>query len=102
MNEHAVAGCRRIGQGLFVKELDRALKRRGLTLSAFEHDLVAELHGNQQKVMTTVAPRTLGVQMKSTPLVRAERTGDLSGGPETVEGRTLGHQAGDRGEDHMA
>ena len=60
MNEQAVLGCRRPGEGLFIKALDRELKRRRLAVPAFEHDLAAELRGNRQAVLATGAPRTLG------------------------------------------
>ena len=46
MNERAVLGCRRAGEGLFIQELDRALSHRHLTVPAFEHDLAAELRGD--------------------------------------------------------
>lgn len=60
MNDRAVLGCRRPGQGLFIEALDRQLRRRGLTLPAFEHDLAAELRGQRQVVLAGSAPRTLG------------------------------------------
>ena len=60
MNEQAVLGCRRPGEGLFIKALDRQLKRRGITVPALEHDLAAELHGKRQTLLATPAPRTLG------------------------------------------
>lgn len=60
MNEQAVLGCRRPGEGLFIKALDRALKRRRLTVPALEHDLAAELRGQHQAVRATPTPRTLG------------------------------------------
>jgi uncharacterized protein YbbK (DUF523 family) len=60
MNEQAVLGCRRPGEGLFIKALDRQLKRRGLTVPALEHDLAAELRGKRQTVLATPALRTLG------------------------------------------
>jgi uncharacterized protein YbbK (DUF523 family) len=60
MNEQAVLGCRRPGEGLFIKELNRQLKRRGITVPALEHDLAAELHGKRQTLLATPAPRTLG------------------------------------------
>jgi hypothetical protein len=60
MNEQAVLGCRRPGDGLFIDALDRRLKRRGLTVPAFEHDLAAELRGRPQTVLTPPAPRSLG------------------------------------------
>lgn len=59
MNEQAVLGCRRAGEGLFSKALDRELKRRHLTVPAFEHDLAAELRGQRQAVLAA-PPRTLG------------------------------------------
>lgn len=43
MNEEAVLGCARAGEGLFVAELRRALRRRGLDVPMREHDLAAEL-----------------------------------------------------------
>lgn len=60
MNEHAVLGCRRSGEGLFIAALGRELKRRGLTLPALEHDLAAELRGERQTVLVTPPPRVLG------------------------------------------
>ncbi len=60
MNEQVVLGCRRPGDGLFIDALDRRLKRRGLTVPAFEHDLAAELRGRRQTVLTPPAPRSLG------------------------------------------
>jgi uncharacterized protein YbbK (DUF523 family) len=60
MNEQAVLGCRRPGEGLFIKALDRQLKRRGKTVPALEHHLAAELRGQRQILLATPAPRTLG------------------------------------------
>ncbi|ORV60297.1 hypothetical protein AWC03_12790 [Mycobacterium europaeum] len=60
MNERAVLGCRREGEGLFIAALGRALRRRGLAVPAFEHDLTAELHGARQKPLAAGAVRTLG------------------------------------------
>lgn len=45
MNEQAVLGCRRPGEGLFIQAVVRALRRRGLEVPLLEHDLVAELRG---------------------------------------------------------
>ena len=59
MNQQAVLGCRRAGQGLFITALDRELKRRRLTVHAFEHDLPAELHGQRQTLLAAPALRTL-------------------------------------------
>lgn len=61
MNDRAVLNCRRAGEGLFIKELDRELKRRRMILPAREHDLAAELRGEQQAVLTGKPPRMLGV-----------------------------------------
>ena len=63
MNEQAVLGCRRPGEGLFIKALDRQLKRRGITVPALEHDLAAELRGKRQTLLATPAPRTLGTAL---------------------------------------
>ena len=60
MTEQVVLGCRRSGEGLFIDALDRRLKRRGKTVPAFEHDMVAELRGHRQTVLTSPAPRSLG------------------------------------------
>ena len=60
MNERAVLNCRRAGEGLFIEALDRELKRRKMVLPAMEHDLVAELRGEQQTVLAGTPPRTLG------------------------------------------
>ncbi|MFG1930686.1 hypothetical protein ACGFK1_08500 [Mycobacterium sp. NPDC048908] len=60
MNEQAVLGCRRSGEGLFIKALDRELKRRRLTVPALEHDLAAELRGQRQAVLDAGTLRTLG------------------------------------------
>ena len=47
-------------EGLFIKALDRELKRRRLTVPALEHDLAAELRGQRQAVLATRSSRTLG------------------------------------------
>lgn len=60
MNERAVLGCRRTGEGLFIAALDRRLSRRGLQVPALEHDLAAELRGARQTVLAAGAVRTLG------------------------------------------
>jgi uncharacterized protein YbbK (DUF523 family) len=61
MNDRAVLACRRPGEGLFIRALDRELRRRRLTLPAFEHDLAAELRGTRQRVLKTGPQRTLGM-----------------------------------------
>ncbi|NHU49182.1 2-thiouracil desulfurase family protein [Rhodococcus sp. A14] len=60
MNEQAVLSCRREGEGLFIRLLDRELRRRGLTVPALEHDLTAELRGERHSVLSAPPPRTLG------------------------------------------
>ena len=60
MNEKAVLGCRRPGEGLFIKAFDRQLKRRGISVPALEHDLAAELAGRRQTLLATPAPLMLG------------------------------------------
>ncbi|OBH51438.1 hypothetical protein A5687_11135 [Mycobacterium mantenii] len=60
MNERAVLGCRRQGEGLFIAALDRQLRRRGLEVPALEHDLAAELRGSRQALRAAGAVRTLG------------------------------------------
>jgi predicted secreted protein len=66
MNERAVLGCRRPGEGLFIKALDRRLKHRGKKVPALEHDLAAELHGKRQTLLGKPAPRTLGTALDVT------------------------------------
>lgn len=61
MNNQAVLGCRRAGEGMFVGLLDRELRRRGLTVPALEHDLAAELRGERYSVLAIPPTRTLGV-----------------------------------------
>ena len=60
MNDHAVLSCRRPGEGIFIHELDRQLKRRGIALPALEHDLAGELQGDVQPLLEAPAARTLG------------------------------------------
>ncbi|OBB82676.1 2-thiouracil desulfurase family protein [Mycobacterium sp. 852002-30065_SCH5024008] len=68
MNERAVLGCRRKGEGLFIAALDRRLRRRGLEVPALEHDLAAELRGSRQALLAADALRTLGgVANRETP-----------------------------------
>jgi uncharacterized protein YbbK (DUF523 family) len=62
MNEQAVLSCRRPGEGLFIEALDGRLKRRGIAVPSFEHDLATELHKGTQPLLTTPAPRTLGIR----------------------------------------
>lgn len=60
MNEQAVLACRQSGEGLFMKALDRELERRDLTLPAYQHDLAAELFGQDQMVLESGVKRMLG------------------------------------------
>jgi hypothetical protein len=70
MNEKAVLGCRRPGEGLFITALDRELRRRRLTVPAFEHDLAAELRGKPQRVLPSGAARTLGLSPRTSAEAR--------------------------------
>jgi hypothetical protein len=54
MNE-IVRRCMKPGSGLFIKELIRALKRRGHTAPFFAHDLIAELDGKPSTVTLPLA-----------------------------------------------
>jgi uncharacterized protein YbbK (DUF523 family) len=60
MNERAVLDCRMPGQGLFIEELDNRLRRRGVRVPAWEHDLAAELSGASQKLLASPPPCSLG------------------------------------------
>ena len=64
MNEQAVLRCRRDGDGLFIRALDRQLRRRGLTVPALEHDLAAELGGRRQSLLALPPARVLGVRAR--------------------------------------
>jgi predicted secreted protein len=51
VNRDAVVACRVTGSGLYVKSLERQLRRRRLTPPLLEHDLVAEMRGERQEVL---------------------------------------------------
>ena len=70
MNEQAVLACRRPGEGLFIKALDRELQRRRLTVPAIEHDLAAELCGQHQVVLAKPILRTLGALTRTSATAR--------------------------------
>lgn len=50
VNREVVLACRRAGRGLFVEALSDELARRGLVVPLLEHDLVAEMRGERQRV----------------------------------------------------
>lgn len=52
INERVVAGCRVAGEGLFVTALRRRLRRRGIDLPMIEYDLIAEMRGVNQRLLT--------------------------------------------------
>jgi hypothetical protein len=51
VNRDAVIACRVAGSGLYIKSLERQLRRRRLTSPLLEHDLVAEMRGEHQEVL---------------------------------------------------
>jgi predicted secreted protein len=51
VNRDVVLACRQAGAGIFIRSLQRQLRRRGLAVPLLEHDLVAEMHGQQQHVL---------------------------------------------------
>ena len=51
VNKQVVMACRRAGSGIFIRALERELDRRGLRVPLFEHDLVAEMRGERQRVL---------------------------------------------------
>jgi predicted secreted protein len=51
MNERAVAGCQRPGEGLFIRRLRRRLERKGLSVPFVEFDIVAEMRGQRQRTL---------------------------------------------------
>jgi predicted secreted protein len=54
-NERAVADCRIVGEGLFIRTLKRQLSRRQIEVPLLEHDLVAEMHGDPQVSLEVLA-----------------------------------------------
>jgi predicted secreted protein len=51
VNEQAVLGCRQTGEGLFIRELQRELRRRHIEVPFLEHDLAAEMRGERQVLL---------------------------------------------------
>jgi uncharacterized protein YbbK (DUF523 family) len=51
-NRDVVLACRRAGAGIFIRSLQRQLRRRGLAVPLLEHDLVAEMRGQRQRVLS--------------------------------------------------
>lgn len=49
------------GRGLFIEELRRALKRRGVEIPFLAHDLIAELDGKPAQVLLAGSPKTASV-----------------------------------------
>jgi uncharacterized protein YbbK (DUF523 family) len=47
VNREVVLACRRAGTGMFIRSLQRQLRRRGLAVPLLEHDLIAEMRGQQ-------------------------------------------------------
>jgi uncharacterized protein YbbK (DUF523 family) len=60
VNEQAVLACRRPGEGLFIRALDRQLARRSCPLPALEHDLAGELLGDTRTPLERSVRRTIG------------------------------------------
>jgi hypothetical protein len=54
VNEQAVAGCQRAGEGIFIRRLMRGLQRRGLNVPFVEYDIVAEMRGQSQRTVETL------------------------------------------------
>ncbi|MGZ5346184.1 MAG: hypothetical protein ACXWF9_13195, partial [Solirubrobacterales bacterium] len=50
-NTEVVLASRRAGAGIFIRSLQRQLRRRGLAVPLLEHDLVAEMRGQRQQVL---------------------------------------------------
>jgi uncharacterized protein YbbK (DUF523 family) len=48
MNERAVAGCRTLGEGIFIQQLRRRLDSAGIEVPFVEYDIVAEMRGDHQ------------------------------------------------------
>jgi predicted secreted protein len=53
INRDAVVACRVAGSGLYISSLERQLRRRRLTIPLLEHDLVAEMRGQRQQILST-------------------------------------------------
>jgi len=60
VNRDVVLAARRAGTGIFIKALERELRRRGLAVPLFEHDLVAEMRGERQRVLDAPLRTTAG------------------------------------------
>jgi hypothetical protein len=45
MNEAAIAGCPRKGEGVFIEALQRRLRRKHLTIRWYENELLNEIRG---------------------------------------------------------
>lgn len=52
VNREVVLASRRAGTGIFTRSLQRQLRRRGLAVPLLEHDLVAEMRGERQRLFT--------------------------------------------------
>ena len=50
VNERVVSGCRVAGEGLFIRALRRRLRARGIDLPLIGFDLIAEMHGEPQRL----------------------------------------------------
>jgi hypothetical protein len=51
VNREVVLASRRAGGGIFIRCLQRRLRRRGLEAPLLEHDLVAEMRGERQRLL---------------------------------------------------
>jgi uncharacterized protein YbbK (DUF523 family) len=60
MNKHVVAGCRTLGEGIFMEQLRRQLERDRITVPFVEHDIVAEMRGEAQDPVADLLRATAG------------------------------------------
>jgi uncharacterized protein YbbK (DUF523 family) len=60
MNEQVVVGCRRPGEGIFIRRLERRLARKGLSVPFVEYDIVAEMRGQPQRTVEALLGGPVG------------------------------------------
>ena len=60
VNREVVLAARRVGTGIFIATLERQLRRRGLDVPLFEHDLALEMRGAHQRVLDVPVRATRG------------------------------------------
>jgi hypothetical protein len=60
VNREVVLASRRAGSGIFIRSLQRRLRHRRLEVPLLEHDLVAEMRGEHQRLLGQLPHRDPG------------------------------------------